>query len=47
LDYSYGWLTGIAYSLPYSLMGLVVGTLTSKVNRKVALGASVIICGLS
>jgi predicted MFS family arabinose efflux permease len=47
LDYSYGLLAGIAYSLPYSLMGLVVGTLTSKVNRKLALGTSVMVCGLS
>jgi hypothetical protein len=43
----YGWLAGIAYSAPYSMMGLIMGACTEKVNRKVTLGICVILAGLS
>lgn len=47
LEGSYGMLSGLAYTLPFSLCGLIFGALSNSVNRKAALGASLIIGGLS
>ena len=37
LEGSYGLLSGLAYTLPYSLFTLIFGSLTNKVNRKLLL----------
>ena len=43
----YGWLAGLAYTLPYSLMGLVAGAFTHRVNRKFVLGCTMMLGGLT
>ena len=47
LNKLYGVLAGLAYTLPYSISGLVMGSLTGVVNRKIVLGCAVMISGLS
>jgi MFS family permease len=40
-------LAGIAYTLPYMIVGLFAGAITHKVNRKLMLGVMMIIGSLS
>jgi MFS family permease len=47
LNQWYGWLAGLAYTLPYSLMGLVAGAFTNKVNRKFTLGITMMLAGVT
>ena len=42
----YGVLAGLAYTVPYSISGLVMGSLSGKVNRKKVMGIAVMISGL-
>ena len=43
----YGLLAGVAYAMPYSLVGLWIGTFAHKINRKFYLAFSVMAGGLS
>lgn len=43
----YGWLAGVAYTLPYSIVGLVIGAFTSRVNRKFMLGLTMMLGGIT
>ena len=43
----YGILTGLAYTVPYMVVGLLTGAITSRINSVRAFGASMIIGGLS
>lgn len=43
----YGLLTGLAYTLPYMITGLLMGAVTSRVNRARICGLSIMIGGLS
>jgi MFS family permease len=43
----YGLLTGVIYTIPYSLFGLVVGKFSDNANRKLWLGISVILASLT
>ena len=43
----YGVLAGLAYTVPYSIAGLIMGSFTGVVNRKKMMGIAVIISGLS
>ena len=47
LEGSYGLLSGLAYTLPFSIFGLIFGASTNKVNRKMVLGLTLMIGGLS
>jgi len=47
LDKWYGVLAGLAYTLPYSISGLIMGSFTGVVNRKKIMGIAVVISGLS
>lgn len=47
LDKWYGVLAGLAYTLPYSISGLIMGSFTGVVNRKKMMGIAVVISGLS
>ena len=47
LDKWYGVLAGLAYTLPYSISGLIMGSFTGVINRKKMMGIAVIISGLS
>lgn len=42
----YGWLAGLAYTLPYSISGLIMGSFSGVINRKRAMGFAVIIGGI-
>ena len=43
----YGILTGLAYTVPYMITGLVMGAVTSRVNRVKAYAASLVLGGVS
>jgi len=43
----YGLISGLAYTIPYSLIGLFMGSLADKFNRKFLLGFSVMMAGIS
>jgi MFS family permease len=42
----YGWLAGLAYTLPYAIGGLVMGSMSGNINRKKTMGICVMISGL-
>ena len=42
----FGVLTGLAYTVPFALCGLIFGKITPKVNRKVMLAVNMVLCGL-
>lgn len=43
----YGVLSGLAYTLPYMITGLVMGAVTSRINRVKVFAASLIVGGFS
>lgn len=43
----YGVLTGLAYTLPYMITGLVMGAITSRINRVRVFAASLVLGGFS
>lgn len=43
----YGALCGLIYTIPYSFFGLVAGKWSDKVNRKMFLGAVLVLAGLT
>lgn len=47
LDKYYGIFTGLVYTVPYALFGLVAGQISDKVNRKLFLGIVIILASLS
>jgi len=47
LDQSYGLLQGMAYTIPFSLCGVVLGMLKNGYNRKMLLSTVVVLGGLS
>ena len=47
LNLSYGLVSGFVYTIPYSIMGLFMGALTDKYNRKVMLAAIIILASLT
>lgn len=47
LSQHYGLLSGLVYTLPYSIAGLYAGQLADKVNRKTMLAVMIFLCGLS
>ena len=42
----YGWLAGLAYTVPYSIAGLVMGSLSGGVNRKNFMSLAIMISGV-
>lgn len=42
----YGWLAGLAYTVPYSIAGLVMGSFSGGVNRKNFMSLAIIISGV-
>ena len=47
LEKWYGVLAGLAYTVPYSIAGLIMGSFTGVVNRKKFMGIAVMISGLT
>jgi hypothetical protein len=47
MDAYYGILSGLAYTLPYSICGLAVGMLKGGFNRKNLLSTIIILAGIS
>ena len=47
MDKSYGILQGMAYTIPFSLCGVILGMLKNGYNRKALLSAVVVLGGLS
>ena len=47
LDNWYGLFTGIIYTIPYAFFGLIAGKISDNVNRKLFLGAVVILGSLT
>lgn len=43
----YGALCGLLYTIPYSFFGLIAGKMSDKVNRKMFLGAVLILAGVT
>ena len=44
---NYGLIAGLAYTLPYSVVGLFMGSLADKFNRKYLLAATLALGGIS
>jgi hypothetical protein len=42
----YGWLSGLAYSLPYSIAGVLMGSYTHVVNRKKIMAIVMVLAGV-
>ena len=47
LNLSYGLISGFVYTIPYSIMGLFMGALTDKYNRKLMLAAIIILASMT
>jgi MFS family permease len=43
----YGLIAGLAYALPYSVIGLFMGSLADRLNRKYMLASTVALGGIS
>ena len=43
----YGYLSGLAYTIPYLITGLLMGALTGRVNKAKVCGISIMVGGLS
>ena len=43
----YGLIAGLAYALPYSVVGLLMGSLADKYSRKYMLASTVALSGIS
>lgn len=47
LNLSYGLVSGFVYTIPYSIMGLFMGALADKYNRKVMLSTIIILASFT